>query len=462
MSAATMQLHTYKGASSRAFAGNDGKSLWRNTYSRISPFALVDHHQNCEDKLKNAGSGGTKYITLDRNGDLLANSYVHFKFTPTGAALKGLVRNTAIAALKTVSIYIGSQEVDRYTNVEAEIQKELLGQQYGDMTFDYDRSLTYVKSTAASFVDDLGDNVESSQGKLCDMSQRGTSRDADTVIHQYVPLSFWYCQHPSLAIPMVALMYHDVKLGFELRSGAANSSNYLQVTAHGSNGNKMESATVYTANVVSTYVLLSNDEREAMANSTFEQLCCQHQRVQETKTLTAGTAIGNANATVDSYTIDCVFNHPVSLIAWVGHLNTVTTSAAKDEYPGNGDPLCFMGPSVDSGVCFGDMFDTAQLKLNGSDRFSSDAKASYFRQVQPIQHFGRVPKNYVYCYSFAQHPGVWTAPTGHVNMSRIDNIQLKLEANNTGAADSIEITVCAWNLNILRYSNGLGGARYSA
>ena len=38
-------------------------------------------------------------------------------------------------------------------------------------------------------------------------------RDSTTV---YIPLNFWFCRNPGLALPLVALQYHEVKIYISL------------------------------------------------------------------------------------------------------------------------------------------------------------------------------------------------------------------------------------------------------
>ena len=48
-----------------------------------------------------------------------------------------------------------------------------------------------------------------------DASQTGT---VSTAIQRfYVPLQFWFNRNPGLALPLIALQYHEVKLNLELR-----------------------------------------------------------------------------------------------------------------------------------------------------------------------------------------------------------------------------------------------------
>lgn len=57
----------------------------------------------------------------------------------------------------------------------------------------------------------------------------------------------------------------------------------------------------------------------------------------------------------------------------------------------------------------------------------------YYRQVQPYQAHARIPApdRYVYCYAFGLKPEE-LLHTGSVNMSRMDNANLRITYNPTG------------------------------
>ena len=42
-------------------------------------------------------------------------------------------------------------------------------------------------------------------------AMQGTGASATTI---YVPFYFWFCRNPGLALPLIALQYHEVKLKF--------------------------------------------------------------------------------------------------------------------------------------------------------------------------------------------------------------------------------------------------------
>ena len=67
----------------------------------------------------------------------------------------------------------------------------------------------------------------------------------------------------------------------------------------------------------------------------------------------------------------------------------------------------------------------------------------------------KVPASDVYCYSFALNPEEFQ-PSGHCNMSRIDNATLTLDA-----AESGEALVYARSSNQLRIQGGMAGLAFA-
>ena len=99
------------------------------------------------------------------------------------------------------------------------------------------------------------------------------------------PLKFWFCRNPGLALPLIALQYHEVKLKFTF-------SSISQVNTTG------------TPSVVvwADYIYLDTDERRRFAQVSHEYLIEQVQ-IQE----------GNPH---NKTSFKLNFNHPVKEIIW--------------------------------------------------------------------------------------------------------------------------------------------------
>jgi len=264
----------------------------------------------------------------------------------------------------------------------------------------------------------------------------------------YVPLQFWFNRNPGLALPLIALQYHEVKLNLELRP-ATELTNVAVPTA----------TSGLTCKLFVDYIYLDTDERRRFAQVSHEYLI---EQVQFTGAESIGASTNTKNVTLN-------FNHPVKELVWA-HTNTDHTTAGA--VAGN---RWFNYSS--STTAAEDTFNTALLQLNGHDRFSV-RHADYFRKVQNYEHHSRVPRvgseldvsdnraQFIYTYSFALSPEEHQ-PSGTCNFSRIDNAVLQLNygadtlTGATAVIEAMNLNVYAVNYNVLRIMSGMGGLAYS-
>ena len=239
----------------------------------------------------------------------------------------------------------------------------------------------------------------------------------------YIPLQFWFCRNPGLALPLIALQYHEVKFNISFRPA---SQLYVASAALTSGTPTISNASLYV-----DYIYLDTDERRQFAQ-------VQHEYLIEQLQFTGAESFSNT-----SVKSKLSLNHPCKELVWVVQpdANVAAGSYAWADYS-----LSDAQTIVD-----------AKLQLNGHDRFST-RKAEYFNLVQPYQHHTRIPDVGIYVYSFALNPEQHQ-PSGTVNMSRIDNATLLLNlASGIGAC---KLRVYAVNYNVLRIMAGMGGLAYS-
>jgi hypothetical protein len=239
----------------------------------------------------------------------------------------------------------------------------------------------------------------------------------------YVPLQFWFCRNPGLALPLIALQYHEVKFNISFQS---LSNCLFQYAGTGATTEPFSGTapSLGYASLYIDYVYLDTDERRQFAQ-------VQHEYLIEQLQFTGGESI-----TAQNYKAKLALNHPCKELVWV----LQPTNNLFGDYTNSGS----------------DLLESAKLQLNGQDRFSQ-REAAYFNLVQPYQHHTRIPGTGVYVYSFSLNPEQHQ-PSGSVNMSRIDNATLLL--NLTGAV-ACELSVFAVNYNVLRIMAGMGGLAYS-
>merc|ERR1712146_573586 len=113
-------------------------------------------------------------------------------------------------------------------------------------------SLTRTGSQEAGYGAMIGDTVE---------NQTLAVSHADQTL--YVPLQFFCCRNNGLALPLISLQYHDVRVNFEFTAGAS-CVQYEGATA--------PSVSMASCELLVDVVFLDSEERKRFAQSSHEYL----------------------------------------------------------------------------------------------------------------------------------------------------------------------------------------------
>ena len=341
------------------------------------------------DMATGSAAAGQCSATISRNGDLVHRMYLEVLINSTTS-----VSEPMAGSITDVELEIGGQKIDKQTGLWMHV--------WSCLTEPNPSGYTGISTAEAG----TGTNFQNMSG-MGGLSGDGTKQQSFNV-----PLQFWFCRNPGLALPLIALQYHEVKVilnhDFSHTSTNAPTTNKLWCD----------------------YIYLDTDERRRFAQVSHEYLI---EQVQEATVTAAGTS-------------DLNFNHPVKeLIFCRGTVELVSNTIGSAE----------LGTSSTS---------TYQLKLNGHDRFSA-RDYRYFTRTQIWQHHSGAGglhcaegdgkcNDSIGVYSFALKPEEHQ-PSGTCNFSRIDNAQLV--QGSTSTADK----VFAVNYNVLRIMSGMGGLAYS-
>jgi len=430
-----MQLVAY-GAQDIYLTGNPQITFFKVVYRRHTNFAVESIEQTF-----NGTADFNKRVTatISRNGDLIQQMYLEVTL-PTVTS--------GVASTSNVWTYgVGNALVSQ---AEIEIGGQLIDRQYGDWMNIW-TELT-IPSGKQDGYDNMVGNVITTGSTATNPAEQlgGIAFSTTATTRLYVPLQFWFNRNPGLALPLIALQYHEVKLNLTIRAIADLINVSVSPTAGNSLGCKL-----YV-----DYVYLDTDERRRFAQVSHEYLI---EQVQFTGTETIASGSSNKNVTLN-------FNHPVKELVWA---HTTTAHATSGVASHNCRWFNYSGLNT-SGV---DSFQTALLQLNGHDRFSV-RYADYFRKVQNYEHHTRVPRvggdfgtradtttlalrQFIYSYSFALSPEEHQ-PSGTCNFSRIDNAVLQLTYNSASeTAAALNLNIYAVNYNVLRIMSGMGGLAYS-
>ena len=413
MGGGLMQLVAY-GAQDIYLTGNPQITFFKVVYRRHTNFSMESIQQTLDGT---ADYGKTVSATISRNGDLVYKMYlehdISIKNVSSGQTL-GVGSNYGSHLMKEMELEIGGQRIDKHyghwhsvysqltevnpSNSNTTLFNRMVG---NGIPFDSDTAGVVNGFTITTGV------TETIKGKF------------------WIPLYFWFCRNPGLALPLIALQYHEVKVKITFEDIGKLAGEDTGPEYEGPAGASALDATNVTSsetkfNLWCDYIYLDTDERRRFAQVSHEYLIEQVQ--YESK-----TGGGSMKLT---------FNHPVKELIWSGIRGTNAGVAKLSLY-------------VDSAISTGNY----HLKLNGHDRFKA-RDYRYFTRTQVWQHHNGFGSDSIAVYSFALKPEEHQ-PSGTCNFSRLDNAQLV--DSNTSAA----LNIYAVNYNVLRIMSGMGGLAYS-
>jgi hypothetical protein len=416
MGGGLLQLVAY-GAQDVYLTGNPQITFFKVAYRRHTNFALEAIEQTFNG---NPNYGSRVTCQISRNGDLINRMYLQVK----PSAGSNYVNYYGLRLLNYVEIEIGGQKIDKHYSHWLYVWNEL----------------TLPKSKRYGYSEMVG----------------GLGADSVAGKTLYIPLEFWFCRNIGLALPLIALQYHEVKVNINFETAAKC----------GADANGTINASLWV-----DYIYLDTDERRRFAQLSHEYLIEQLQ-------FTGQEAIVSS-----SVKTKLNFNHPCKELVWFiakdsdtntasvnNWFNYTTKSTAVDNKLTNNAALneTLMQSDINyvakSSSEPSNPVKSAKLVLNGNDRFY-ERPGRYFNLIQPYQHHENIPSNAgINVYSFALKPEEHQ-PSGTLNMSRIDTAVLNLtfEAEISGGYKASDYTlfVYAVNYNVLRILSGMGGLAYS-
>jgi hypothetical protein len=524
MGGGLMQLVSY-GAQDIYISGNPQITFWKILYKRHTNFAV----ESIEVTF-NGQADFNKRVTavINRNADLMYKTYVQVVLPQIDlTATTGTFANAGTTQGFRWLNYIGHRLIKQ---VELEIGGQRIDRQYGDWMQIWTQLTVEAGSVAAldAIVGNTHDLVlmkratglaldatcSASETTISCVPRRGTP--AKTL---YIPLQFWFCRNPGLAIPLIALQYHEVRVNVDFETWQnCQYAESVTGTVLAAPAQSLAAASLYV-----DYVYLDTEERRRFAQQSHEYLI---EQVQYT---------GAESITSSSNKLQLNFNHPVKELQWVVQRDSFVDCSTATWLPSVGGPQPFnysddfstdgiimsllsqSSPTLNAGISGStmpsnatavlgqnalqsssnigaDVFDfagnaefesgvnyllakvildsgvrcegknpveVAKLQLNGQDRFT-EREGSYFDKVQPFQHHCRTPSTGINVYSFALRPEEHQ-PSGTCNFSRIDKatLQLTVSLNTVTGARTAQVRVYALNYNVLRVMSGMGGLAYS-
>ena len=340
MGGGLMQLVAY-GAQDIYLTGNPQITFFKVVYRRHTNFSMETIEQTITGSLD---FGNQVTATISRNGDLVTNMYIKYSprdlstrvsdrypkdlgitsvydyYHPQGAQisfidLSHIFPRLSAGLLKEVSIEIGGQEIDRHYAHWYSVREDLFEKnELGTIKRDdpaFPQEAQYQGSIVPNITPSGDEYSQTRYQKLTAETIALDSTTLNTVESAHIPLHFWFCRNPGLALPLIALQYHEVKINITISNKEDLSKKFVNIWAGGTVEFGINNSNFNNFKLFADYIYLDTDERRRFAQVSHEYLIeqLQYEEFASEKTL------------------ELNFNHPVKELIWcaVPLINTHST-----------------------------------------------------------------------------------------------------------------------------------------
>jgi len=311
-----MQLVAY-GAQDVFLTGTPEITFWKVSYRRHTNFAMESIEQTFSGQ---ADFGRRVTCTISRNGDLAYRTYLQVTLPEINQGMASTITTTTVpypAVYARWLDFIGEQLISQ---VEVEIGGQRIDRQYGDWMHIWNQ-VTMPSSQLRGYFKLIGNTTQLTyliDPTFSDVAGPCAATGIPTQVCAprktlpettlYIPLQFWFNRNPGLALPLIALQYHEVKINLDIRpiGECLWAVNSISTSVAGTQAvTTAYQQSLVAASLYVDYIFLDTDERRKMAQNPHEYLIEQVQ-------FTGDESVGSS-----SNKIKLNFNHPVKELIWV-------------------------------------------------------------------------------------------------------------------------------------------------
>lgn len=455
-----MQL-LFVGSQGLYIVGNPEMTYFKAVYKRHTSFSTESIRVPFSNKPVLTYSTRTLVTApIGRNGDLVKDMFLAFTLPniySTDEFRFQWIPKIGNYIINNYSLLVGGQRIDRRYGEWLDIWNELsLPTDKADM---YHKMIGHTKELYEPRSKDPVYNVTNNNLVFLYYPVGEEGNPSIPTKKLFVPLQFFFTKNPALAIPLLCLAYNEVVVEIEfnplkdlyqvydadanlyvspeqLRSDRGKSAVFGKFLTPDI-FNPLPNALDIDAYLEVNYVFLDEQERKRMAEIPHDFLIEQVIRYEK-------------DGMLENNTFDLVMNYPVKEFVWLtrrsdmfkyNNWGNLTNSILEDDTE--------------------EILKTAKFIFNGMDRIE-EKDAAYFHLMQPYMHHTRSPKSGIYCYSFSLYPERSVQPSGFVNCSLINRIQMVASMNPVKSI-GYDYTLVLYSLsyNIFRVMGGMGGVVFS-
>ena len=300
MGGGLMQLVAY-GAQDVYLTGNPQITFFKVVYRRHTNFAM----ESIEQTFNGTGAFGNKVqCPVVRNGDLITKMYL--RTTVSTGNTSTLASNTTYYNAKWA--WCTSLGHALISSVELEIGGTRIDKHWGEW-------LTIWNELSRKIGQDRGYNAMI--GNVSTLTVLDYQHPSYTM---WIPLKFFFCRFDGLALPLIALQYHEVRINFEF---VTVDQCLVMENVSGGTGKGLATAlglTLSDCSLYVDYIYLDSEERKRFAQASHEYL------------IEALQFPGSESITGTNSKFRLNLNHPCKFLVWTNKLGRYTNGNAVLAY----------------------------------------------------------------------------------------------------------------------------------
>ncbi len=452
--------------------GNPDISYFKYSYKKYTNFSMdsykLDFDTNKPILTKDLLNNNIYKCNISRYGDLLSKLYLYYKlpavYSNDTYKFKW-VENIGNLIIKKAKILANGNTIDQLTGEWMVIWNEL--------TMEDKNGYNIMTGNINSIVNPAltNEKIRINNNKFYNLSYPvGSKIDNIPSINSYdiiLPLDFWFCRNPALALPLLQLQLTPISLEIEIENSEKlyqvysseldlyiSPSYYNDLYSTNININTFVNDINLNAYVEAKYIFLDNNEREILLKNPINSMVVEQIDISNNFNY-------NNSSSDATISIDLNIHQLTKEIIWTikrddcYKYNTYTNYTASIPEDSNKDILKY-----------------CKIIWNKNYERVQEKPSKYFNIMQPYEYHSNIPKQGIYVYSFALQPQRWT-PSGTFNGSMIntslsmtingiynnDFINNKLSSNNKYNFGYI-INVYSLSYNIFNIRSGLGGMMF--
>lgn len=419
--------------------------------------------------LNSSSLKNTYNCKISRYGDLLHNLYFCYTLPAIYSADKyrfKWIKNIGTLLLKKATITVDGSTIDTITGEWLCIWNELIlpvRETYDNITGNVPEIIDpRIRKPIIRITNNKFNKVSYPIAKLGDINPSIPSRAI------MIPLDFWFCKNPSLALPLLQLQYSEIYLNIEIEDSEKLYQVYspdleLYISPRYFNELYHDDISIFTfinnndllPYIEANYIYLDLQERNRFLTNTINNILVEQLEITNDQPVQS-----NANSSI---VINLNIHKITKELIW---------TLKRDDYYKFNENTNYTASIPENNAI--EILDKASIIWNKTNNRIEEKSADYFNKIQPYQHHSRIPKKGIYTYSFALEPEKWF-PTGSYN-SAVVNTSILLYINGNHNNDAINNKLIKMNknqytfgyianvytksYNIFSIASGSGGMKY--